>query len=257
MKISGLYIYPVKSCKGIFLQQSNVDNLGLGNDRHWLVVDDKENKFITQRQMPKMALIEPSIKNGILTLNAPGMTEIEIPSYKKYTNVKVWSDECLAYDQGIKVSQWLSTFLEQECSLVEISSCDKRLSSDKKSRIAFPDGYPLLIISEASLEDLNSRLKEPLPMDRFRPNIVISDCKPYEEDTFGKIQINNVIFEGQTQCERCTVTTVDQSKGERSGKEPLATLNTYRKVANGVVFGRNFSHLNQGEIHVGDEVKVL
>ena len=256
MKVSGIYIYPVKSCKGITLQSSDVSNLGLENDRRWLIVD-RDMKFITQRQFPKMALIEPMIRNKNLFLNAPGIQEIEVPSYKKYVNVKVWNDECLAYDQGKKVSQWLSTFLEQECSLVEISTCDKRSSRDRKSRIAFSDGYPLLIISEASLDDLNNRLKEPLPMNRFRPNIVIADCKPYEEDTLQQVKINDVILTGATECTRCSITTVNQLKGETDGKEPLATLAKYRKTHNGVIFGKNFNHQNLGTVSVGDEVKVI
>ena len=268
MKVSGIYVYPVKSCGGIAKEYQKLDDLGLEYDRQWMIVD-KNNLFRTQRQVPKMALIKTGIIDNSLMLRAPGMTEIRIPIARKVNEggveVEIWGKNCLAIDEGDKASQWLSEFLGQEYRLVRLSEQHTRLSDDKKSKMAFLDSYPILVISEPSLEDLNKRLDKSVPMDRFRPSIVFSEGQPYKEDELSLIQINNVVFRGTEQCVRCVIPNINQSTGKKEGHQPYKTLETYKyrvvQTDKGevkkVLFGKYFSHENLGAIHVGDEVKIL
>ena len=268
MKVSGIYVYPVKSCGGIAKEHQQLDDLGLEYDRQWMIVN-QNHLFRTQRQIHKMALIKTDINNNSLILQAPGMTEIYIPIARKVnrslTEVEIWGKNCLTIDEGDEVSKWLSDFLGQECRLVRLSEQHARLSDDKKSKMAFLDSYPILVISEPSLEDLNKRLDKSVPMDRFRPSIVFSEGQPYQEDELSLIQINNVVFRGTEQCVRCVIPNINQSTGKKEGNQPYSTLETYKyKVAQTdkgevkkVLFGKYFSHENLGAIQLGDEVKLL
>jgi len=261
--VSELFYYPVKSCAGTRLLVGDVGNRGFKNDRIFMLTD-LSGDFLTQREYPKMALIKPVLQNEHLHLSAPGMADLKIPVRHSgaVVNVVVWDDSCRATDQGDEAAQWFSDYMEFENRLVIMEKSftryvDKERAVSPNDQVGFADGYPFLIISQASLDDLNSRLQNPLPMNRFRPNIVVSGCDAYAEDTWRQIKIGPVTFEIVKSCARCVVTTTDQNTLQKS-KEPLATLAAYRTGrSGGVLFGQNMVHHNTGVIHQGDTVEIL
>jgi MOSC domain-containing protein len=259
LRLSGLNIYPIKSARGIALDESQVDEFGLRYDRRWMVVD-RSGQFLSQRSHARLALVVPSIRDGALRIDAPGMPTLETsldPSPTVATRVTVWDDTCGATWLGEKAADWFSQFLGSACSLVHMAT-DVRRPADpvfapEGVRVSFADGFPFLLISEASLADLNRRLDEPLPMNRFRPNLVVAGGDPYQEDGWTNIEIGGIGFRVVKPCGRCLVTTTDQNTGER-GKEPLRTLATYRKRDGEVMFGQNVVHEGRGRLRVGDPV---
>jgi uncharacterized protein YcbX len=260
--LSALNVYPVKSAGGVALLSARVDERGLAGDRRWMVVDS-DGRFLTQRTHPRLALVSVAIRTDQLTLGAPSMAPLALrtpPPTAPVVAVRVWEDICEAVTAEEDASRWLSEFLGIRCRLVLMADASHRLVGARggapASRIAFADAFPFLLISEESLEDLNSRLATPLPMDRFRPNLVVRGCEPYAEDGWRRIRIGGIIFWVVKPCSRCTTTTVDQSTGER-GREPLATLATYRRAGNNVLFGQNLVHEGTGELRFGDGVAVL
>lgn len=260
--LSAIYIYPVKSCRGIPLTSARLNTWGLEYDRNWMAVN-AEGHFLTQRQLPRLALVETALEPKFLRLTAPNMPELRLSlsdSSGRVVDVKVWRDRCQALDQGDEVAEWFSTFLSTTCRLVRISEgYDRPVDRDyapQDAQVSFADGFPLLTISEATLSDLNARLAEPLPMNRFRPNLVVSGCEPYAEDSWHTICIGDVTFYGVKPCQRCIITTIDQTTGI-GGREPLATLTTYRRVKGGVILGQNLVHAGSGEVRLGSVVEVL
>jgi uncharacterized protein YcbX len=209
-----------------------------------------------------MALIEPDIDaGGGLVLNAPGMPDCRAPAVRIGLEIKVrvWDDWCGSIDQGDEIARWLSDYLECECRLVRLADMTVRHLDERYSRsgeTGFADGFPFLLISEESLTDLNGRLVEPLPMNRFRPNIVATGSSSYAEDGWQTIRIGTLEFRVVKPCARCVITTVDQATGNK-GTEPLKTLATYRKSERGVMFGQNLVHCGSGSISVGDPIEVL
>ena len=261
--VSALYCYPIKSCSGISLDIAEIKQKGICGDRTFMVVD-LAGQFMTQRKVPRMALIRPAIgEDGILTVTAPNMSEIALvtdDTGKRY-DVKIWNDLCVGVDQGNTVAEWFSTFLGMACRVVHmpedyVRQVNPQYAKREQDQVAFADGYPFLLTTEASLADLNARMQEPLPMNRFRPNIVIEGTLPYVEDMWRKIWIGEVLFHIVKDCERCPITTTDQATAV-VGKEPLRTLATYRRTQKGVVFGQNLIHAQQGIIRLGDTVKVV
>lgn len=261
-KITGLYIYPVKSLRGISLQTSELDARGLVHDRAWMIVDHANN-FVTQRQFPAMAAIYTGLRPDALLLGADGFDTVRIPtrSAGQRLRVFVWDDTCEAIDQGGQASVYLSKVLGADLRLVymppDFHRPSRRLDPGSQVDVGFADGYPLLVASEESMADLNGRMKTPLPMDRFRPNIVVSGCdKPFEEDEWHSFTAGGVSFRGMKLCKRCEITQTDQLTGEIASKEPLATLAKYRKIGKGVCFGLNANHLGMGTLRVGDAIEV-
>lgn len=260
--LSGLYIYPVKSCRGISLNEVSVGSMGPQWDRRWMLVD-LNGRFINQAKCPKLALVSAIVSKDNLLITFPDGTSHELPlnAGEQEVEVELWNDKCRAVDQGKVINQAFSHFLNVECSLVFIPDdfirpVDPKYATTASDHVSFADGFPFLVISEASLEDLNSRLKADVPMNRFRPNLVISGCKPYEEDSWKRIQIGELQFEIVKPCPRCVVTTVEQSTGVK-GLEPLKTLAKYRKHEKEIMFGQNAIHLNHGLLRLGDNVEVL
>lgn len=259
--LSELNIYPVKSAAGIAVQRAEAQLRGLEFDRRWMVVDLR-GKFMTQRQFPHMALIQTQIEAGTLHLAAAGMESIAVlPTEKPPVQVEVWGDRCLAIPAADAVNGWLSKFLDRRCQLVYmpdqvIRLVDRKYAVAERDHVSFADGFPYLLISEASLEDLNSRLDTALPMNRFRPNFVVSGCEPFAEDGWKKIRIGSVVFDLVKLCSRCVVTTVNQATGDR-GQEPLATLGTYRRQKGKIFFGQNLVPASEGTIALGDAIEVL
>ena len=257
--LSGLFIYPVKSLRGCGVTTARVDALGFVGDRRFLVIDEN-GRFLTQRALPRMALIDTALTPDTLILSAAGGSAGAVrvaraaDASAPLRSVVVWKSEgLLAEDCGDAAAAWLSDFLATKCRLVRAGEKYFRpiLKPDVAGPgdiVSFADAYPFLAISEASLADLNDRLaargEDALPMNRFRPNLVISGCPAFAEDTWARIRVGEVVFRAGGPCARCAITTTDQATAER-GKEPLRTLATYRRdVADptDVNFGQNLIH---------------
>ena len=252
MKISRIFIYPVKSLAGISLESSKVLQKGLELDRRWMLMNS-ENQFMTQREYPKMTLIKTGIVDGMLELSYNGSSIRVDPSRVEEENeVNVWDDHFPAFESDPEVNDWISEQLDLRCRLVHMKE-DRTVRTKLDRPVSFADGYPFLVLGESSMEDLNQRLDEPLSILRFRPNIVFEGGEPFEEDHWKRFRIGNLEFEGVKPCVRCTLTTVDPETSEK-GVEPLRTLSTYRKIDNGVIFGLNAFASEEGIISVGDSV---
>lgn len=260
--VSQLVIYPVKGMAGIQQESMPIGKTGPENDRRWVVVDE-EGKFLSQRTHPGLALIKTSLVDDHLMLTIPGNSPIPVhPTTQGSTiEISVWKDTCLAVEQSSLASKMLSEYLKASCRLVGFAEGAMRPVSEKyavttSDQVGFADGFPFLIISKASLDDLNKKLAHPVPMDRFRPNIVVENVQAFAEDHWRRIRIGSVILEGVKPCSRCIVTTVDQETAERS-KEPLKTLARYRNTEKGIIFGMNMIHHGPGTIQLGDKLEFL
>ena len=261
LKVSELNIYPVKSLRQVSLSASRVEPYGLEHDRRWMVVDEDGN-MITQRQLARMCLIQPHLLAKGLRLTAQGMPElvVETPSDAGRQTVTVWKDQCQAYDAGNDAAEWLSNFLSTVCRLVyypddAFRQVDLQYAREGE-RTAFSDGFPLLLITQASLDDLNQRLDTPLPMKRFRPNLVIEGCQPFAEDNWKKIRIGEIIFRVVKPCSRCIIPNINIETAD-IGKEPARTLSSYRKTNNKVFFGQNVIAEDTGELTIGMPVEII
>lgn len=258
--LSELYVYPVKSAAGTRLSQSAVEHRGLQHDRRWMVVDDK-GRFMSQRKHPRMALIWVKLAEQ-MHLEAPGQRPLTLPLVPaaQPRDVEVWGDLCLAWSMGSEAAAWLSEFLEMPCQLVYMPEQSQRATAHGKlgadKLVSFADAYPFLLISEASLADLNSRLETPVPMNRFRPNLVVTGCDAFAEDTWAQIRIGEVVFSVEKGCDRCSIPGVDQATGVAS-KEPLPTLAAYRRWQGKIWFGQNLLQTGLGTLRVGDPVEIL
>jgi hypothetical protein len=259
--ITEISIYPIKSTAGIQLSTSFIDDYGLAFDRRF-VVSDLHGQFITARTEPKLCLISSCLTPSGLHLNAPNMPAltIDIAALSNQTeNVQVWRDNIQAQATNETCSQWLSDYLQKPCKLLYFGKDAFRLVKNRVEQVAFADGYPLLLISEASLIDLNQHCSSKVSMRQFRPNLVVNGSEPFIEDTWKTIRIGEVMFEVVKPCSRCIFTTIDPKTAEKhQTQEPLATLQQYRQDDNGeVMFGQNLVPLNQGKITVNDTVEVI
>ena len=259
--LGGVYVYPIKSCGGISLASADLGATGLLHDRRWMLVDEGGG-FMSQRRHPRMALISTRVTPDRLVVSAPGMPDMEVPlegEHEEPIDVEVWGDAQRGEPVGGNADLWFGRFLGTRCRLVRKPEDDVRPVDSAYARsgdqTSFADAFPLLLISEASLEDLNGRLESPVPMNRFRPNLVVRGCGPYAEDSWDEIRVRGAAFRVAEACSRCAITTVDQGSGER-GKEPLKTLATYRKSGSEVLFGWNLIHTSTGTVSVGDPVEV-
>ena len=260
--LSGLYHYPVKSLAGIPLQRSVLDHYGLQYDRRWMLVD-QEGEFLSQRREPRMALIGQRIEGEELILHAVGSRELHLPlrpASAAWIEVRIWNESCRAQHCGEQADRWLSDFMGQACRLVYLPESEsRRVDPDyavETDRTAFSDGFPLMLLSEGSLAELNGRLEVPVPMSRFRPNLVVSGCEPFAEDGWNRLRIGGVTFRVVKPCARCIITTIDPATAER-GSEPLQTLSEYRLRGNKVHFGQNLLHDASGSLALGMRVEVL
>ena len=262
LKVSQLIIYPIKSMGGIELNTARVTDRGFQFDRRWMLVDP-HNRFISQREVPEMALLQVTIAEAGLKVsyighNLPVMIPFQ-PQTDEFADVIIWDDQCPGQFVSDEADHWFSEILGINCRLVYMPDSSIRPTEAKYTPeghvTSLSDGYPFLLVGQASLDDLNQRLDEPLPMDRFRPNIVFTGGEPFAEDLMKRFSIGNIQFNGVKLCARCPVTTIDQQTGAR-GKEPLKLLSAYRKRNNKVYFGQNLIHEGRGEISVGDEINV-
>ncbi|MBI3886661.1 MAG: MOSC N-terminal beta barrel domain-containing protein [Opitutae bacterium] len=266
MHLSALHLYPVKSCRGLSVPTAELDDYGLVGDRRFLVVNAADGKFLTQRSHPRMALIETALSADTLTLTSAGHGSIAVPFSADFgpREVTVWKNTMIADDCGDAPAEWLSRFLGGALRLVHLGARYHRAVSVERAgaghAVSFADGFPFLIVSEASLANLNARLAVPLPMDRFRPNFVVTGCAPHAEDTWQRYRIGELVFRNIDACARCPITTTDQLTAER-GKEPLKTFATYRRDPRDhtdVIFGYNVVHeTKRGTLRVGDPLTLL
>lgn len=266
MHVSSLHIYPIKSCAGTALAQAQVGKYGLEGDRAFMLVD-ADNRFLTQREAPRMALIVPQWDGATLTLTltAPGLAALQVPAQQDgpRRTATIWRNTVIAADQGDLAAAWLSEFLQQPVRLVGKSPeftrpLNPQYAPRPSDETAFADGYPVLLISQASLDALNDRLiergHEPMPMNRFRPNIVVAGASAFAEDGWQRVGLGQILFDVVKPCPRCVMTTVNQDTGIMEPKEPLATMATFRTQELGVMFGQNLVHANTGTVAVGDAV---
>lgn len=269
LQLSEIWIYPIKSLGGISLNQSKVTQRGLENDRRWMLVDEK-GLFLTQREHPELALFQPEIDSDFLKITHKGEQSetlkvnvtTDYSKQKSKVRVQIWEDEVEAYEVSAEANIWFSERLGFAAKLVYMPEESHRkvdpdyaVSADNET--AFSDGFPFLLIGQSSLDDLNSRLENPVPMRRFRPNFVFSKGVAYEEESWKEFTIGELPFYGVKPCGRCIMTTVNPESGSFAGKEPLYTLSKYRKVGKKVLFGQNIITQQEGDIAVGDLVTVL
>ncbi|MES2935352.1 MAG: MOSC N-terminal beta barrel domain-containing protein [Pseudomonadota bacterium] len=276
--LSELNLYPIKSCRGIALREATLTTAGLMSeliyDREWMVVD-ANGRFLTQREHPTMALIAPRLTADTLELRAPGMLPLSIalglpdPETAPTITVQVWDDTVMAYDCDATTAAWFSNAVGVPCRLVRFHPAAKRLANPKwtdgaEAPTLFSDGYPMLLIGQASLDDLNQKLvaqgRMPLPMNRFRPNLVIDDCPAFEEDFAATITAGDAVLKPVKPCPRCPIPSVDQATG-LIGPDPLDVLQSYRAnpaLDDAICFGMNLILL-QGEgvvLRVGQPVEI-
>lgn len=263
LQLSGLYVYPIKSLGGISLTNAQVTDRGLQHDRRWMLVD-QNNRFISQRELPQMALCKPALTPaGLQVTYQPTGNTLLIP-YQPQTNefadVTVWDDTCRGQFVSAVADKWFTAVLGVDCRLVympydSLRPVDPKYAAADKLT-SFSDAYPFLIIGQASMDDLSQRSGETIPVDRFRPNLVFTGGNAYAEDEMTHFVINGIHFYGVKLCARCPIPGIDQETAQRV-KEPLKALNGYRRKNNKVWMGQNLVHDGLGVLHVGDVIEVL
>lgn len=260
--LSELIIYPIKSLAGIHLSHSQVTATGLQYDRQWMLVDN-QGQFLSQRRLPKMALINTAITTEHLILSAPQQENLMLsltPTGEDVIVSTIWHDQCAARSVSLNADLWFSDFLGTDCRLVYlpddvIRPVDTQYAQ-ATDQVGFADGFPFLIIAENSLVALNQAMQLDLSMNRFRPNLVIAGCESYAEDSWREIRIGDIDFKLPKPCSRCSVPTIDPDTAQTS-KEPLTTLNRLRKWQNKVYFGQNAIHNQSGHLSIGNKVHIL
>lgn len=264
MQLTALHIYPIKSAAGCDLAEVTIEPRGPRHDRRWMLVDEA-GRFLTGRQLPRLVLLRAEPDDDGLALSAPGMppqwAAVPMPDAARRT-VQVWKDTVDAACADPDADAWVSAFLGRPAHLVHMDAAARRPVKPAHARpgdeVSFADGFPLLLISQASLDDLNARLASPIPMARFRPNLVIDGCDPHAEDGWTRLRIGELEFDLAKPCTRCVFTTVDTARGAFDpGGEPLATLKTYRRGPDGITFGVNLIARGTGVLRRGDAVSVL
>lgn len=265
LRLAGIRVYPVKSCRGITVQRATVGHRGLAGDRRFMLVD-RNGRFLTQRQHPTMALLSVTFSDGEMLVSYPGHATLSLdptPHFATQGRVKIWRgtvDACIAPQE---VNDWFSGVMALECRLAYMADHQHRAVPHASARfddeVSFADGAPLMAISEASLEQLNQRLERPVTMDRFRPNLIVAGCNAFAEDTWSRVRIGDVETDVAWPCARCLMTTVEPKSGRRDvDREPFETLRQFRRAADGrVMFGQNLIPRRLGELRVGDVVEVL
>ena len=266
LKLSEIYIYPVKSLGGIRLDFANITTRGLENDRRFMLVDEN-GRFLSQREHPQLAIFQTEIEGKFLKITHKKTKQnltinLSPPSQPSLLSVTIWDDNTTAVESSSEASAWFTKILEIPVRLVYMPEESQRKTDTQYSLTgeeitSFSDGYPILIIGQSSLDDLNDRLENPVNINRFRPNFVFTNGEPFEEDNWHEFTVGNIRFFGVKPCARCIMTTIDQETGEKKDREPLLTLNKYRKAGNKILFGQNVLISQLGTVSVGDDVTVI
>jgi uncharacterized protein len=266
LKLSEIWIYPIKSLGGIRLKTAKIMEKGIQLDRRWMLTDENGN-FLTQRVLLQMSLFKLSIEGNELVVVKKNSAvqpdrvriKIEAPSKSDIMQATIWNDTIQVTEVDPSISTWFSDQMGFVCKLVSFPEQNPRLVDPNYNvndeNVSLADAYPFLVIGQSSLDDLNKRLAEPVPMNRFRPNFVFTGGDPYEEDGWRDFRIGNNRFVGVKKCARCVLTTVNQDTGEK-GTEPLFTLSTYRKENNKVNFGQNVIALDHTVVNEGDAITI-
>jgi len=263
VRLGGLFVYPIKGCAGVALDRGRLGPYGLDHDRHWMVVDEADRVGLTQRTVPALARVRPRLEaQGSVVLTADGADPLPVARPARAdTRATVWGWETPVGDGGPEAAAWLSSFIGRPCRLVAVSEGYHRPVNPQRDRrgrqVGFADGYPLLLCTESSLAELNRLAGEPVPMDRFRPNLVVTGATaPWVEDGWTHVQVGPAAFDVAKRCGRCTVPQVDQRTGIRH-REPARVLAAHRRDADGQsYFGINLIHVDVGgELEVGAEVR--
>lgn len=270
MQLSEINIYPLKSGRGISLSSSELTRRGLLSDRRWMLVDES-NKFVTQRQYSKMCLISASPSMDKISFSYDGEwahvdnieenLDVVISSKSELRRVQVWQDAVEAFDCGDEAADWFSKILNTSVRLVFQSDSHLRTVDQAFGKtgdlVSFADGFPILLISQASLDVLNERLGSQFLMNRFRPNLVVSGCEAHAEDNWKRIRINSVEFEVVKPCSRCVIPSIEPNTGVKNS-DILLELAKYRKGEDGkIYFGQNLIHQSLGTLALGDKVEVI
>ncbi len=260
-QLTQINIYPIKSLGGISLEEAQLSDRGLQYDRRWMLID-QTGQFQTQRTRPLMALLQVELLENTLKVylkNDPTQS-INIPllpDSNKEQEVEVWESYCPAQIYSKGINEWFSDYLQADIQLAYMPETSRRginpLHQIDDEIVSFADGYPHLIIGEASLADLNNKMEVNLPMDRFRPNLVFSGGNAFDEDRWSSFQLDEIKFRTVKPCTRCVLTTINQENAQ-TGKEPLKTLATYRRWNDSVIFGQNLTHQGEGRIKVGSQI---
>lgn len=263
MIVSALNIYPLKSARGIPLREMTLDARGPAGDRRWMLIDERA-VMLSQRDLPRMALIAAANGAGELVCSAPGVpplrAQIPLPGLGGRLAARVWDDDVDVQLAADSAHSWFTQFLGAPCRLVyqpdDAFRQVNRVYAAKGVGVSLADGFPLLLIGQGSLDDLNRRLETPVEMRRFRPNLVVEGAEPFAEDTWHAIRVGDVEFSMVKPCARCSIPTVDPDTGEM-GREPMRTLATFRRRGQDVFFGWNIVAAVPGTLRVGDPVTVL
>ncbi len=264
MRVTELNVYPIKSCGQVRVAAASVEPRGLAGDRRYMLVDGR-GRFLSQRRYPRMALIRLERAASGFRVTAPDAPGLDLPRVlhtDAQRSVRVWHSELRAAVAGAMINNWFSAFLGFAVELVYMGAAHERALKPGRGRpedrVSFADGAPLLLLSEASLAELNGRLAQPVTMRRFRPNLVVSGAEPFAEDRWRRIRVGEAEFEVAWACTRCVLTTVDPATGHKHPDgEPLATLGTFRRVSEGIIFGQNLIPRRLGRVQVGDRVETL
>jgi uncharacterized protein len=266
MRVASIHMYPVKGCHRVDCDTAMVEPWGLAGDRRWLPVDE-HGDVVSQREVPRLTQVRPSTVDGGVILSAPAMPDLKVPAIAaELVKVNAWHDRVTASLAGAEADEWLSTVIGRPVRLVYLHDPTQRPVdpgyAEPTDRVSFADGYPLLLANAGSLEALNGWIaeagNEPVPMTRFRPNVVVCGAPAWAEDGWvgGRLRIGAVVFRAPKPSDRCVMTTNDQETGER-GREPLRTLGRYRNVNQLLLFGLNLIPDGTGQISIGDEVEVV
>ncbi len=254
--ISELFIYPIKSCAGTAVNSFVLDRFGPQHDRRWMVVDE-QGVLITQREVARMALITPALTDNGLRIHYQDQTlDVDTPVHGAARAVQVWADKVQALDAGNKAAGFFSTVLERTARLVWMPETTERPVTHRDAKrgetVGFADAFPLLLISQASLDDLNARLENPVPMNRFRPNIVVQGCEAFAEDSWSGLHSESGVLSVVEPCSRCVMPSIDQTTAEKNSAI-LRALASYRRAQDGkTYFGQNLLHKNHAQLNVGD-----
>lgn len=265
LQLSEIWVYPIKSLGGISLTEAVAEPRGLRYDRRWMLVDEN-GRFVSQREIPKMAMLGTALDTVTLSVfwKHDPAERVTIPldinlEQLPIIEVEVWGDRCAAGVLPDEINDWFSTQLEENLRLVYMPDTTKRWADERYApsgqHVSFADGFPYLIIGQATLDELNRRLEQPLPMNRFRPNFVFTGGEAFEEDNWQAFSIQDQKFMGVKPCARCSIPSIHQETAERAA-EPTKTLATFRKFDNKILFGQNVIWLGDGEplIRVGDQI---
>lgn len=268
LRVSGLSVFPVKSCGGVSVSSAKIVLRGIEHDHRWMVVDEN-GVMLTQRDAPALATVATEIGSSVVRLRADEMSLLSFPLRPRDTGARrtvfIHGKPVEAMDMDDTTRVWFSSFLGRPARLVWFPETSHRFTNrDPRVECAFQDGYPLLVLSDASLDELNRRLvergKSPLPMNRFRPNMTVDGCDPNQEDRWTGFEAGNATFRGVKLCARCRITQTDQALGAVTSGEPIRTLATYRERVDGDekihLFGLNANHTPGGIVRVGDRVTV-